>query len=43
MGMYSRNIYSDGAISELLENWEEIEPRTDYFAEAALNIVVEGE
>lgn len=43
MGMYSRNIYSDGAISELLENCEAIEPRTDYFAEAALNIVVEGE
>ena len=43
MGMYSRNIYSDDAISELLENCEAIEPRTDYFAEAALNIVVEGE
>ena len=43
MGMYSRNIYSDGAVSELLENCEAIEPRTDYFAEAALNIVVEGE
>ena len=43
MGMYSRNIYSDGAISELLENCEAIEPRTDYFTEAALNIVVEGE
>ena len=43
MGMYSRNIYSDDTVSELLENCEAIEPRTDYFAEAALNIVVEGE
>ena len=45
MGMYSRNINSvdNGIISELLENCEAIEPRTDYFTEAALNIVVEGE
>ena len=45
MGMYSRNINSvdNGIISELLENCEAIEPRSDYFAEAALNIVVEGE
>lgn len=44
MGMYSRNNYSNNAeIAELLENCEAIEPKTDYFAEAALNIVVEGE
>ena len=45
MGMYSRNntYFDNSEISELLENCEAIAPKTDYFAEAALNIVVEGE